>query len=225
LLSILGAVLIFVLVLIAGFEDKGVNSSDRLFITGIFISCCLLGISFALRPNWIARFTKKADQDSNHGSTQITNKKRKGHHPDCPPFQDHIIESKRKVRCAGCTGLAVSSILSILLSVLYFIFIDQISTTFGLILIILGLSIITLNFLETVNSKTTGFVHLISNIFLVWGFFLVIIGTFHLTGSLLYGTFAVVISILWMDTRIQLSKWRHGNICRSCSETCKAYPV
>jgi hypothetical protein len=150
-------------------------------------------------------------------------RKRQGHHPDCDKFKSHVIKTKNKVICAGCSGLALGSIISIFLTSAYIVLPNKILPTILHIFIILGLVIIILNYIEIVIPIRNAHFHMIFNVFFVISFFLIIIGIFELTGSMIYGIFGVIISFLWLDTRILLSKWRHSEICKNCSETCKVY--
>ena len=83
--------------------------------------------------------------------------------------------------------------------------------------------IIGFSYIETVIPGRTPAGHVTGNVLLVIGFFLVVAGVFGTTKSPLIGAFAVLISFLWLDTRVQLSNWHHAMICRDCKNTCKAY--
>jgi hypothetical protein len=200
-----------------------VDTFDRLFIGGAFVSCCLFGVSLALRPNWIKRFTKRGINHVHGQPIQTVAIKRQGHHPGCVHFQSHTFPIKNNILCAGCTGLALGSIASVFLMIISLIFFNEISKNILSIFIIVGMIFIALNYVEIAYLKRGAFVHLFSNIFLVISFFFVIIGVFQLTGNVIFGIFAVIISFLWLDTRIQLSNRRHTEICKNCNETCKAY--
>jgi hypothetical protein len=89
--------------------------------------------------------------------------------------------------------------------------------------VFLGLIIIGLAYVEIMLPIRHAVVHIISNIFLVLSFFLVTISIFETTGNKVYGILSVIISFLFLDTRIQLSNWQHARICESCSETCKMH--
>ena len=150
-------------------------------------------------------------------------RRRQGHHPDCERFESHTIKIKDKVLCAGCTGLALGSIVSIFLMGVYILLPNEIPPTILHISIMPGMFLIALNYIETVIPTRKTLLHLISNIFLVIGFFFVVIGIFQSAGSVIYGIFGILMSFLWLDTRIRLSSWRHARICEDCGETCKVY--
>lgn len=223
-LSAIGAALIMV---VSRFSSSDTNNTihllDRMVVGVVFISSCVLGISLALRPNWIKRFTERESHDTKKQQPRTKLRERQGHHPDCERFGSHTIKIKDEVLCAGCTGLALGSIASIFLMSVYILLPNEIPPTILDISIISGTILIALNYMETVILTRNTILHLFSNIFLVIGFFFVVVGIFQSTGSMIYGIFGVLIAFLWLDTRIQLSGWRHTRICKDCSETCKVY--
>jgi hypothetical protein len=91
------------------------------------------------------------------------------------------------------------------------------------ILIILGMVLVAFNYLDISTSRGSGLLHLVSNVFLVVGFLFVVLGLLEKTGNVVIGLFGVLISALWLDTRIHLSNWFHSLVCRNCRETCMAY--
>lgn len=223
ILSVLGAVLLLLISIFPPLDAGSVYLTDRLIVGGAFIACCVFGISLAIKPGWIRRLSNKA----NHGA-EITKgvkvkRSRRGHHPDCHGFQTHIINTKKKGFCAGCTGLAIGSVSSIIFTAYYIVFWVGIPWIILFLLILLGILLIVFNYMEVVNPYKKSFLHLISNVFLIIGFLLVVIGVFQSTGNIFIGISAVLISFLWLDTRIQLSSWRHTKICKTCKKTCKAY--
>ena len=224
ILSMIGAVLIIVVLSFNPSDEGNIGFLDRLFVGGAFILCCLFGLSLALRPNWVRRI-RKQNRDNVHVPESQEIKSRKGHHPDCRGFEGHTLEFNNKTLCAGCTGLALGSMISILLTILFMGLSIDLSNSVLYIFVILGLIFIAFTFIEIVILKRTAFAHVMGNILLVIGFFLIIIGIFQLTGSSGYGILAVIFSFLWLDTRIQLSTWRHTVICENCAESCKAYSV
>jgi uncharacterized membrane protein len=212
-------------VLIFGASRNGaVGFFDRMLVGGSFILCCLFGLSLALRPNWVRRI-KRHNGDIAHIPEPQTRMSRKGHHPDCRGFEGHTLVFNNKILCAGCTGLALGSMISILLTVLFIGISLDISNSILYLSVILGLIFIALNYIEIAILKRKAYAHLMGNMLLVIGFFLVIIGVFQITGNSAYGILAVLFSFLWLDTRIQLSTKRHTDICENCAESCKAYSV
>ncbi len=223
LLSILGGVLFLLLVFTIANGKNSIDTIDRLFMGAAFISSCLFGISLALQPNWIKRYKKQGIHGTNPKSSIGNYRKRQGHHPDCDPFQGHTYKIKNNILCAGCTGLALGSFISIFLMIIFLIFFNDLPRLALLIFIIVGMGFVTLNYIEIVLLKRRALSHVLGNGFLVIGFFFIIIGVFQLTGNVIYGILALIMTFLWLDTRIQLSNWSHAVTCGNCNETCKAY--
>lgn len=222
ILSIIGAILIIILIWFSSSNNNTINFYDKLLVGLVFIFCCLIGLSLAFKPNWLRNVIRPDIQGPKH-INNTKNRARYGHHPVCEQFINHTIKFKNKILCAGCTGLAIGSIISIVLMAIYFVFFNEIPRTILLIFIIFGMILIAINFIEVIITiKNTG-IHIVSNMSLVLGFFLVVVGMFQLTGVIIYGMFGIIISFLWLDTRIQLSKWRHNRQCSNCIEQCKAY--
>jgi hypothetical protein len=219
ILSASGAALIMLLSLSGSPNIKTIQMSDKLVIGIAFILSCMSGICVAIKPN----LTKRLPKRSSHDRQPIQTIELRGHHPECEHFKSHIIKIRDKILCPGCSGLAMGSIISITLMSFYIVFLKEIPQAILPILIILGIVLIAFSYIEIVIPTRKTYLHLISNIFLVISFLLIIIGIFHLTGSVIYGLFAVLISFLWLDTRIQLSNWHHSRVCKNCSETCKVF--
>lgn len=218
----IGAVLIIVVLRFNPPDEGTIGFFDRLLVGGAFILCCLFGLSLALRPNWVRRI-RRHNRDNAHVPESQTIKNRKGHHPDCRGFKGHTLDFNNDTLCAGCFGLALGSMISILFTILYIGLFFEISNSVLYIFVTIGLIFIALNYIEIAIPKRKAIAHVMGNMFLVIGFFLVIIGVYQLTGSSAYGILAVIFSFLWLDTRIQLSSWRHAEICENCGEGCKAY--
>ena len=219
ILSASGAVLIMLLSLSGSPNIKNIQMSDKLAIGVAFILSCMSGICVAIKPN----LTKRLPKRGSHDRQPIQTIELRGHHPECEQFKSHNIKIRNRILCPGCSGLAMGSIISITLMSFYILFLKEIPQAILPILIILGIVLITFSYIEIVIPTRRTYLHLISNVFLVISFLLIIIGIFHLTGSVIYGLFAVLISFLWLDTRIQLSNWHHSRICKNCSETCKVF--
>ena len=221
ILSSVSAFLLLLLTFFGNFKPT-INIFDRLIIAIIFIICCLLGVSSAIYPSWYKRFRKT--QSNNENKQQIIKTiKRKGHHPNCNQFRNHILKIKHKSYCAGCLGLAIGSFISILLMIFYITTVnEQISQIFQL-LIITGFIFISITYIEIVHPYRHIIIHIIFSALLVISFLFITISIFELTGNKIYGMISILLSFLWLETRVQLSIWRHNHICNNCDEICKMY--
>jgi uncharacterized membrane protein len=223
ILSVLGVALLLLGSIFSSPDPGAISESDKLIVGGAFITSCLIGFSLALRPNWIRGIIKDKKGNIQNPDSNSTKRIRIGHHPDCKGFDFHIIKTNKQTLCAGCLGLAIGSVLGIVMTFIYIfnpIIMDYIPT---ISMIIFGLVFIGLNFISVaiMNKNTT--IHVMSNAVLVLGFFLVVMGAYGYSGKMEYGILAVIISFLWLDTRIQLSHWHHNKICYECDDLCKAY--
>lgn len=217
ILSALVAGLIIVGALLRSPPDP-IENLEKLIVGGAFIGSAILGIFLAVRPNPIRRLRKEV-----HGaSEQEERRARQGHHPACEEFKNHVIRMDGKALCAGCTGLALGSAVSILLAIVFLLLPDGMPQVFDYVLIGIGIMFVAFNHVEAAFSRSA-IIHLTSNVMLVEGFLLLVFGIFRLTGDAGFGILGVILSFLLLDTRIQLSNWRHAQACASCQETCKSY--
>jgi hypothetical protein len=212
--SMLGAALLIVASAIHYSDNNVIHMYDKLVVGGAFIISCIFGIYAAVKPDRM--YPKRGDSQQ----SQIA---MRGHHPDCEDFTDHVIKIKSTILCPGCSGLALGCVISILLMCSYIVYPLELQQIHSYILVFLGILFIVLNYGEMLIPARIPYFHLISNIFLVISFFLIILGILHLTGNMVYGLLAVLMSYLWLDTRIQLSVWRHSLVCQNCNESCKIY--
>ena len=196
---------------------------DRLTVGIIFIISCLIGISLAFYPGWIKRHLKRKLKNPNKKNNKKQARERIGHHPDCDRFKYHTIKINGRIYCAGCIGLAIGSIISIILMIIYIPFSISLSADIFLFLTILGFLIIVFVFIEIFLNNRNIFIHILSNSFLVLSFLMILIGITELTKMISFGIICIILSFLWMDTRIQLSKWHHSTICNECDKSCKMY--
>jgi hypothetical protein len=215
ILSIFALVLILILGFISTSKDPAFF--DKLIVGSVFIFSILIGISLAIYPGW----HKKQKKNSKNISKNSLTIKFKGHHPNCDKYSSHIIVTKNKTYCAGCLGLIIGSIVTIILIIIYFIF-DFSKIDFHLFLIF-GILLILILFIIIIFHKRNPFIRIVSNTVFVISFFIIIISILEITGYLIYGLLTGLFSFLLITTRIHISKWLHKNICRNCKKECKMY--
>ncbi|HIH45274.1 MAG TPA: hypothetical protein HA257_09485 [Candidatus Methanoperedenaceae archaeon] len=214
LLSGAGALLLLAAAIVHA-SGKTIGSFDRAAVGGAFILCCAYGVYAAIRPG---QGTVK-DRGHRHSQTKVD-----GHHPDCEHFRSHVVRIGHRTMCSGCLGLAAGAVVSAVLMLLYIAPAWELSVDAPQFLLPAGLGLVALNFVETALPGKNGYVHMLSNILLVTGFLSYTVGILQLTGSAAYGFFGIMLSFLWLDTRVVLSDQRHVYICQGCSETCKMFP-
>jgi hypothetical protein len=221
-LSFFAAVFILILAFYGSSDNIYINFYERMLVVGLFIIICIFGISLSFFPGWYKRFIKNKDQGSKSQKFQKKPRRRRGHHPDCDSFISHVIKVNDKTYCAGCLGLAIGSVSSIFLGIIYLFYIDKILINFNY-LIFAGLVLIFLGFLETTKPIKNAIIHIIANVFLIIGFFLIVVGMFEATGNMVYMVISIIFSFLFLDTRVQMSSYNHNIICNNCKEKCKMY--
>jgi len=221
-LSVAGAVLLVVFVLITSAPTNTMVVLEKIVVAGVFIIICVFGVSFSLRPNWVRPFiSKKDDTIKNH--TNVLKRSFQGHHPDCKTFEKHTIIHQNKTWCAGCLGLLIGCLLSIILMILYVVVPFQQPPTISRLLLFLGLLVIALVYLEIIRGSQHSIIHVLSNGMLVLSFSFITTSIVELSGKSVYGFFTILLCILWLDTKIQLSRWHHTRLCSSCLQPCKIY--
>jgi hypothetical protein len=221
-LSIIGALFIILFAILGSSENANIKIFDKLIIGLAFIISCILGISLAFKPNWIKTSLETQSNKLKSKQNQL-HIQREGHHPICGQFTSHTIKINDRLYCAGCTGLTIGAIIACILMVVYIVLQFSIPMFISYFIMLVGMVLITLNYLSILFHYKNAQLQLLSSMLLIIGFFLIIIGIFQVTGDIIYGLFGVIISFLWLDTRIQLSYWRHTKLCNNCQETCKAY--
>jgi len=220
IISIFAALLLLIFAFRSPLNINTVSFNEKMLLAIIIIIGCSYGVSLAFYPGWLKRKTKiKGNSDNEKKPTR----RRCGHHPDCDKFEYHTIQIKNKTYCSGCLGLSLGSIIAIILIIIYLVFNIIWSSRILYSFMIIGLILIFLSYIETVFPRRNNIIHIISNIALVMGFFLATISIFEITGDIANGILGVLLCILWLDTRIQLSHWKHRKICSKCKENCKMY--
>ena len=223
ILSITAEILLLTVCFLNYSSKTSIVLSDKLFIGGLFIGSCLFGISIAQYPGWYKKWIHQKKHNLNKQQINKTTRRRRGHHPDCDAFRYHTLQTQKKIVCAGCFGLSLGSILSISAMVLYITIENNMPSTIFYLFLFIGIIIIDLIFIETFLSIKNTMVHIIANVLLVISFLLICISILEITGNPLFVALGILFSILWLDTRIHLSNWRHTLICKNCGENCKMY--
>jgi hypothetical protein len=219
-LSAIGALFLLSIVVQSPVSPPEVTLTERGLIGGGFILLCFIGISFALRPNWM----KAAFLQKNGGGEKSTNtikRRLRGHHPDCPVFDSHRIVSQKRVWCAGCLGLLLGCVFSMVLMMLYVVVPFQSPLSSSRLLFVFGLFMTILGDIESVRMNRHASVHVLFSGLLILGFLFITVSIVRLSGEFIYGFYTLLLCLLWLDTRIQLSKWHHSRLCRLCPNSCK----
>lgn len=221
-LSGIGAFLLCAVVLHASDNPVTTSFFEKHLVGSAFLFLCFLGISFCIRPGWKKKLLKK-HTTTERPQEMAFKRNRIGHHPDCVVFNHHRIMIKQKSWCAGCVGLLIGCLLSSGLMILYLLDLFEFNVSLSRLLFFSGLGTLFVVYIEILLGSRSALIHIIVNIMLILGFFLITIGVLQLTAEVINGFFTLLLCILWLDTRIVLSQWRHSRLCSICQEPCKTY--
>ncbi|MEM3442623.1 MAG: hypothetical protein QXM86_02005 [Candidatus Bathyarchaeia archaeon] len=188
----------------------------KTLICSIFSLICFFGIIAAIFPK---QCSKKFHFKEKTSVSQKFYDNFKGHHPACKEFSAHVIKLNNHVLCAACIGMILGASMA-LSGMAFYLFglwqIENISKP----LILVGVAGVTLGFFQL---KFRGIARSILNAAFVFGAFLILIGFDVLTQNLFFDLFLILLIILWLFTRIELSRWDHLKICRRCKLPCEIY--
>lgn len=171
----------------------------------LFGIICVLGITAGIAPKWCS-FGSKSERRELEGA--------EGHHPDCGKFIGHTIRLGFWVFCAGCSGLVIGAFLALIGLFSGFFPIDaEVGFWVGIILVGLGLA---QHYIDLGNS----WVHLLLNIFLVMGTWLMFEAIQLMNLSFLVSAYFLAMAVFWIFARIRASQWTHVGICEGCETVC-----
>jgi hypothetical protein len=230
-LLFLVTVSIFGLVLLIVFVVNPPKLADdfafrKAVVGSTFGAVCVLGIIGGLYPHSCSRILDFEKQGRN---TPASSKSRgqtfQGHHPNCGSFSSHVLRIGERRFCATCSGLVLGAIIT-LFGIGTFFFGD-VGMTEGLpLLVSVGAVEVTLGLLHPTALRLKSHARFLAGTLFVVGSFLVLVSVEVSARSTLIDLFFVALSVLWILTKVSLSKWEHQRICsrcplESCSATCK----
>lgn len=140
----------------------------------------------------------------------------KGHHPTCGNFSSHLLQFGSKIYCAGCTGLVVGAIISLVVSLLYF-FTGLGVGEAGMLIFWLGFIGVACGLLQYNLFTNRGVVHFFLNTIFVLGAFLLLVGVNEVNGNFVLDSYLLTLIVYWIIARIMLSQLEHKKICATCS--------
>lgn len=194
-----------------------------ILISGIFISICVLGILAGCWPSRCFSVTnlqrvRSREFAAASGVNGLLKKplRLKGHHPDCIEFQDHVVRIHSSTLCAGCVGLVLGAVLSILGSAAYFLGgfsvsqVPQLTFWVGFLWVCCGL------LQYSVSILGRGFIHLTVNVFFVLGVLLLLISLDQIRQNTILDLYFLTLTLFLIYTRIVLSQLDHKKTCSTC---------
>jgi hypothetical protein len=133
-----------------------------------------------------------------------------------------VIAINRHRYCAGCLGLALGSLISLAIMAFYLL-VPPVDVVLGQWLVVLGIGVVVICMAEVAWHPAAPGFHVLSNLALPIGFLVVVIGITSASTDVMLGLLGILICFLWLDTRIQISDWKHAKACGSCDRSCRAY--
>ncbi|MDD1747005.1 MAG: hypothetical protein LUQ16_04510 [Methanomassiliicoccales archaeon] len=218
LLSVLAAAMLSVMAWDGSQHSSGADLMDRVIVCLAFMSSCVWGIIQSYRPGRL-RCKRKTGPSAPIDETRPVYV---AHHPNCGRFDDRVVAIRGGLYCGGCLGLLIGSLLSLMLAVVYLLT-PGLEAMIAFLTLSFGIGLVALCLIEIGLDRGAPWSHVVANVLLVLGFFLVTIGVLDATGTLAYGLVAIIVCYLWLDTRIQLSDYRHAGTCYSCGRGCGYY--
>jgi len=184
---------------------------QKYLIFSIFGLICLLGIIAGVFPSKCLKTRKKETWDN------IVDIEFKGHHPTCGNFSGHVFQLAGRTYCAGCSGLVIGAILSILGTILYLT--NKLAYENGTIIFWLGFTGALLGLIKNrLFKRRLNFLDLSMNVIFVLGAFILLLGTEKINGSLLIEVYILILILNWIITRTLSSQKEHKRICKHCNQ-------
>lgn len=145
----------------------------------------------------------------------------RGHHADCGRYAPHVLMMGGKIYCASCLGLLLGGLITLIVTTPYFLDYWQIEGDAAIVY--LGALGVALGLLQFHLFRDRGaLTRLLLNSFFVIGASLVLVGIDALVRSLTMDLYLILSIVLWIFTRISLSKWDHWRTCHVCGmSACK----
>ncbi len=211
-ISLAGLLLLVPLTL--GYTGGRIPSQPQL-TGGIFILICSIGAIMGIYPSKVlallGRGRVKAGGIGDHASAG-----NRGHHPPCGRFSAHTLSVAGRTFCAGCTGLVLGAVVSIVGSIAYF-FLGMSPgdphTAFWL-----GFTLVLLGLIQHRIDLDDPVIHASLNVVFVFGAFLLVVGVDRINGGLLAQSYLLAITVYWIIARIVLSEADHVSICGRCGQ-------
>ncbi|MCW4053106.1 MAG: hypothetical protein NWE78_07870 [Candidatus Bathyarchaeota archaeon] len=191
------------------------------FVGAIFSFICFLGIVAGLFPSRCSsmfhfRKSRQKAMSLDLAEKGIVASAFRGHHPDCVEFRAHVFQVGSKILCAGCIGLILGALLSIVAVIAYF-FLNQALGSDSLSIFWVGFLGVSCGLLQYhVFNLHRSSIHLFVNVFFVFGVSLLLVGIDAIAQSTIADLYVICLSLFWLYTRILLSQIDHQKICFHC---------
>jgi membrane-bound ClpP family serine protease len=146
-----------------------------------------------------------------------------GHHPTCENFSAHILQFGSKIYCAGCTGLVLGAIISLLGILLYSFHDYNFGGNAALIFWVGFISVVCGLLQYHIPNGNSGLVHFFLNVTFVLGAFLLLVGVNNITSNFILEVYLLALTTYWIIARIIFSQIEHRKICATCLQSCSYF--
>ena len=206
----LGLLLLVVLGLLAFSPSvpRIIFGAQTMVTGGLFILICAAGLVAAVAPRRL--------RGVGHGARQKPGVV--GHHPDCPEFSGHVLRVYGRALCAGCTGLALGAILSILGGFLCFF--GGFSVGDPSMVFYTGALLVALGLIQHFIDMGSPLFHLALNVVFVFGAFMLTASLREMGASFYVEAYLLASVLFWVAARIRMSQEEHIRVCSRCPEPC-----
>ena len=187
---------------------------QNVLVFGVLAAIDLLGILAAVSPTGCARSINPvfrrgfAQEDWNDQPRRGY----EGHHPPCGEFGSHVITISGKKYCAGCTGLVLGAVLSLLGIAFFFGYPGPLPSA---TLFWLGFSLVFISQLQPLL-VSSGFARLLFSFCLAFGSLLLLLGVNGLASNLFLDCYCLSLMVFMIIARTAISRRTHASICSSC---------
>jgi hypothetical protein len=186
---------------------------------------CVLGILAVLYPASCAGIAGlKKQGETMHSFHKARVRVLRGHHATCERYSTHVMHVGDSVFCSSCSGLFVGAVIVLVCIGLFFFSGLRLSAQpFVPVLVgVVGVTAALLYPFVPVKFQN-GSTRFLVGVLLAVGSFLVLAGVDAAAESLSVDLFFVVLSVLWLATKMSLSQWEHRKTCALCSlSSCSA---
>jgi len=184
----------------------------------IFWVICIAGIVAAVSPTRCSKiFQHQKAVDKGKGTnTDNAMIAFKGHHPACGSFTSHVIHFGDKVYCAGCTGLMIGAVISLVGS-FWYVFSEVSLREANVFLFWSGFAGVACGLFQYVSFAKKASIHLFFDAFFVIGAFLLMVAVNEISDNFVLELYLLILILFWIIARIMLSRGEHRRICSTCS--------
>ena len=142
-----------------------------------------------------------------------------GHHPSCDSFSDHEFQIGEKTFCAGCTGLLIGALISLVTVSAYFLSQVQLSKVV-IPLVGFGFTAVLVGLLTPIFIARRSATRLTTNALFILGMSSILVGADASLHNMQIDLYLIALDALWLTTRISLSQLSHKRICMDCTRKC-----